>query len=134
MENKKLIILFAAGFSIVFSIVYFLLFATISEPSTKDKRVLYMNQVGLYKQQDSISDMQAKLKKQGITTYTWKQGDITAVVCGVSLKEAETKKLQETLKKQKYSYIQKSVSVTDRDVAQLLDREEYQKALERISK
>ena len=53
MENKRLIVFFAVLFSIVFSIVYYALFTTLSDAEAQ-KRTLYMVQVGLYKQQDSI--------------------------------------------------------------------------------
>ena len=131
MENKRLIVFFAVLFSIVFSIVYYALFTTLSDAEAQ-KRTLYMVQVGLYKQQDSIDDMQQKLKKEGISSYVWKQGKTTAVVCGVDVDEKQTKKVESVLKKKKYNYIQKSVTITDVKLATLIDKKEYGEVLERI--
>lgn len=131
MENKRLIVFFAVLFSILFSVVYYLLFSTLASADA-EKRTLYMIQVGLYKQQESITDMQKKLQKEGIATYTWKQGKTTAVVCGVNKDEKQTKKVESILKKKKYSYIQKSVTITDSTLAALIDKQEYGKVLERI--
>ena len=127
MENKRLIVFFAVLFSIVFSIVYYALFTTLSDAEAQ-KRTLYMVQVGLYKQQDSIDDMQQKLKKEGISSYVW----TTAVVCGVDVDEKQTKKVESVLKKKKYNYIQKSVTITDAKLATLIDKKEYGEVLERI--
>ena len=44
-----------------------------------------MNQVGLYEKAQSVQDMQEKLEKEGLKSYTMKQDKLTAVVCGVSL-------------------------------------------------
>lgn len=134
MENKKLIVLFAAAFSILFSIIYYFLFSMTIQNAAKDSRTLYMNQVGLYEKKDSITSMQDTLKKAGLQAYTLKQKDLTAVVCSVNTNESETKKEQAKLKELKYSYIQKSVRVEDQEVVKLIDQKEYARALERIGK
>lgn len=134
MENKKLIIVFATAFSVLFSIVYYFLFSMTITTESNEKRTLYMNQVGLYEKKDSVTDMKKKLEKAGLKGYTMKQKDLTAVVCSVSTDEKETKKEQEMLKNLKYSYIQKSVRVEDSEVVKLIDQKEYAKALERIGK
>lgn len=134
MENKRLIIVFAAGFSIVFSIVYYFLFSMTLTSGGSEKRTLYMNQVGLYQKQESIDGMKTTLKEAGFVGYTLKQGELSAVVCSVSLEEASTKKEQEKLKAKNFSYIQKSVSVEDPEIIKLIDQKEFDKALERIGK
>lgn len=134
MENKKLIVLFATAFSIFFSVIYYFLFSMTMQNATQDSRTLYMNQVGLYKEKESVTSMEDTLKKAGLQPYAFKQKDLTAVVCSVSTKESETRKEQVKLKELKHSYIQKSVRVDDQEVVKLIDQKEYAKALERIGK
>ncbi|MEG1732633.1 MAG: SPOR domain-containing protein [Longicatena sp.] len=133
MENKKLLVLFGIGFSIIFSLLYYFLFSTMLI-SNVEKRTLYMNQVGLYKQEDSIKEMKGKLEKAGLTSYVVKQGDAKAVVCNVSSDVKETKEGAKKLKTLKFNYIQKKVSVENNAISKLIDNKEYAKALEGIGK
>lgn len=134
MENRRLIVLFATGFSFVFSIFYYFLFTMTMSDGSVEKRSLYMNQVGLYEKTDSVNKMKDALKEAGLNGYPLKQGELTAVVCSVSTDEKETKKDEAKLKELKYSYIAKKVTVEDPEVVKLIDSRQYDKALERIGK
>ena len=63
MENKRLIMLFGILFSVVFCLMYYVLFSFTLGKANDDKRTLYMNQVGLYEKAQSVQDMQEKLDK-----------------------------------------------------------------------
>ena len=130
MENKRLIMLFGILFSVVFCLMYYVLFSFTLGKANDDKRTLYMNQVGLYEKAQSVQDMQEKLEKEGLKSYTMKQDKLTAVVCG----EKESQQVQQKLKALKYSYIPKDVTVENSDVVKLIDEQAYDKALERIGK
>ena len=132
MENKRLIVLFGILFSAVFCLIYYVLF-TLGKAGD-GKRTLYMNQVGLYEKAASVKDMQEKLEKEGLKSYTLKQEKLTAVVCGVSTDEKESQQVQQKLKKLKYSYIPKNVTIENTAVVELIDEQAYDKALERIGK
>lgn len=134
MENKRLIMLFGILFSVVFCLVYYVLFSFTLGKANDGKRTLYMNQVGLYEKAQSVKDMQEKLEKEGLKSYTMKQDKLTAVVCGVSGDEKESQQVQQKLKTLKYSYIPKNVTVENSDVVKLIDEQAYDKALERIGK
>ena len=134
MENKRLIMLFGILFSVVFCLMYYVLFSFTLGKANDDKRTLYMNQVGLYEKAQSVQDMQEKLEKEGLKSYTMKQDKLTAVVCGVSSDEKESQQVQQKLKALKYSYIPKDVTVENSDVVKLIDEQAYDKALERIGK
>lgn len=134
VENKRLIMLFGILFSVVFCLVYYVLFSFTLGKANDGKRTLYMNQVGLYEKAQSVKDMQEKLEKEGLKSYTMKQDKLTAVVCGVSGDEKESQQVQQKLKTLKYSYIPKNVTVENSDVVKLIDEQAYDKALERIGK
>ena len=46
VENKRLIMLFGILFSVVFCLMYYVLFSFTLGKANDDKRTLYMNQVG----------------------------------------------------------------------------------------
>lgn len=134
MRNKKLMVLFAIGFSVIFSIFYYFLFTLTMQGTSNESRSLYMNQVGLYEKMDHVTASIAKIKKEGLQGYTLKQGDKTAVVCSVYTQEAKTKKEGETLKKLHESYVMKKVTVENADIIKLIDQKQYKDALERMGK
>ena len=135
MENKKLIVFFATCFSIVFSLGYYFLFTLNIDSSTSvGKRTLYMNQVGLYEKEDSINKMKERLKKDGMTSYTLKQDALTALVCSVSTDQKASQSEQQKLTDLTYTYIAKSVTVDDPEIVKLIDKKQYEEALDRIGK
>ena len=76
MENKRLIMLFGILFSVVFCLMYYVLFSFTLGKANDDKRTLYMNQVGLYEKAQSVQDMQEKLEKEGRgLNLTWEVRD-----------------------------------------------------------
>lgn len=133
MKQKKMILIAGLTFSLLFTGIYYLLFSYTMQNEELLHKTLYMNQVGLYKQEDSMKDMQKKLKENGITSYTWKQGDVTAVVCYVSTNLEDTKNGQEKLKSLEMNYIQKTAAIDSNEVAQLIDEKKFQEVLERIA-
>lgn len=135
MENKRLIVLFAAIFSIIFSLFYYFLFSVmIVQDTSNEKRTLYMNQVGLYEKQDGVNATIEKLNVEGFEAYALKQDNVTAVVCSVGVEDTQVKKDQEKLKQLGYSFIEKSVTVEESDIVEFIDAKQYDKALERIGK
>lgn len=133
MNQKRMIVVAALVFALLFTGFYYLLFSyTVQNEETLHK-TLYMNQVGLYKRDDTMKEMQQKLKDNGISSYTWKQGDVTAVVCYISTNVDDTKNGQEKLKSLKLNYIQKTANIESNEVAKLIDEKKYQEVLERIA-
>ena len=133
MNNKKLIYAFACGLSILFAGIYYAVFVNLGQDeskSTASEVTLDMNQVGLYKQQDSIDKMKAQLETYGLVGYQRDMGDVTAVVCGVSTSKKETVKAQESLTKNNITFLLKSVKTKDASVIQKIHDKDYAGALE----
>ena len=61
MNQKRMIIISALVFSILFTGFYYLLFSYTTQNEDILHKTLYMNQVGLYKQEDTLKKMQKKL-------------------------------------------------------------------------
>lgn len=133
MENRKLVYIFGILFSIAFACLYFFLFDTLIPKNDKDYTTIYFNQVGLYKDEENSEKTIAKLKEQQIDAYAIKKADVTAVVCGVSELQEETKKLQNTLDTFNIAYIEKNIAVDDPKILQLWKDKEIIKVLEMMN-
>ena len=51
-----------------------------------------MNQVGLYEEEKNLEEAKQKLEEDGFRVYQMKQGDVTALVCGVNEDKRKLKK------------------------------------------
>lgn len=132
MENKKVIYLFASIFSLLFAMIYYFLFSNLVSSNQGQQSVLYMNQVGLYKSEENANKIVEKLKEQGIQAYIFAKDDVLAVVCSLSDQEQETKQQQEKLSSLGYSYIQKSIVITNDEIIKKLQEKDYATVLEMI--
>lgn len=133
MKNKKLIYFFAISLSIIFSLIYLLLFHYYIPSSEEVKSAtLYLNQVGLYKEKANAEKMNLELQSDEITGYIYMKDDIYVVVCGVSADQKQTQKIEEQLKEHSYSYIDKVYQITDEEIVSLINANQYQDALELI--
>lgn len=130
MNRRNVIIISACLFSLCFTLVYSLLFSMLAKESAAS--TFYMNQVGLYKEAKNVEQMQKKLANDGLDAYTLKQGELTAVICGISEQKKELEQVQELLKKKSYRFVEKSVQTADESIKQLIEEGSYQKALERM--
>lgn len=93
-----------------------------------------MNQVGLYKKEESITSMKNSLKKAGLDAFVLKQDALTAVVSGVTTDKKASQSVQQKLKELKYTYIAKSVTVDDPEIVKFIEDKQYEQALDRIGK
>ena len=97
MNRKRIIILLALFFSILFSSFYYMLFSVIGTSSSQ--KTLHMNQVGLYKEEKNLEEAKQKLEEDGFHVYQMKKGDVTALVCGVNEDKKKTEEEQKELLK-----------------------------------
>lgn len=130
MNRKRIIILLALFFSILFSSFYYMLFSVIGTSSSQ--KTLHMNQVGLYKEEKNLEEAKQKLEEDGFHVYQMKQGDVTALVCGVNEDKKKTEEEQKELADKNYSFIEKSVTVSSDEITDLIKQKKYMEALEKI--
>ena len=130
MNRKRIIILLALFFSILFSSFYYMLFSVIGTSSSQ--KTLHMNQEGLYKEEKNLEEAKQKLEEDGFHVYQMKQGDVTALVCGVNEDKKKTEEEQKELADKNYSFIEKSVTVSSDEITDLIKQKKYKEALEKI--
>lgn len=114
MNKKQMILCIGLFFSLLFALFYYGLFTYLSIGNTAVS--VYMNQVGLYKEEDNYMNVQESLEKQDIDSYIIDKDDIHAVVTGISLVEETVVNQQETLKELGYASIMKEVKVKDQNI------------------
>lgn len=131
MRNKKLVHLFAFTFSILFSFVYLFIFHSYLPLKTDETITLYMNQIGLYKEESNANKVKTSLNEGNIETYIYKNEELYVVVCGVGEKE-NAENVGESLKGLNYSYVLKKVEISDRKIINYVKEENFEKALELI--
>ena len=133
MQNKKIIILFAVFFSVIFSLIHYFLF-TVAFVSPQDKKiVLYMNQVGLYEQASGVESMMKRLQEAGLEAYAFEKDGLQAVVSGVSRKEKETQANGDKLSQLQQNYIMKKVTIEDPELVALIEEHKIDEVLERLN-
>ena len=132
MKNRKLIYIISLSLSFIFSVGYYIVFSNISNKETISERKLYMNQVGLYKEEKSVENMKAKLESLSLLFYSYKKDDVVAVVTSVYEDESKTKKEQELLTKANLSFVSKEVTIKDKKVISYMNEKNYAKVLEMI--
>lgn len=131
MNNRKLIYIFSLSLSLLFSIGYYIVFKGIENEKVIERK-LYMNQVGLYKENKSIENMKNTLISLSLTPYIYVKGDVRAVVTSVYEDERKTKEETEILKKANLNYVSKELTIKDEEVISYLDDKNYEKVLELI--
>lgn len=129
MENKKLMYLFGIIFSMIFALFYFFIFDSFLHEE-KISKTIYFNQVGLYKDSANSEQVIQTFKEKEITCYPVKKDEVTAVVCGVSEHEEETKKQQETFTSSNISFIEKQVVLDTPEILSLWEDNEITTVLE----
>ena len=131
MKIKYLIFTIALTFSLLFSLMYFMLFRSNIPRDEKYEITLYMNQIGLYKQVENANKVKNTLEAQGVKTYIYKNQDLYVVVSGVGEKEDAIEN-GNTLKPLSYTYILKEFVIEDPTILSYIQEENYEKALELI--
>lgn len=131
MGNRKVIVSFGLLFSAIFALFYYVLFTTVSEQGTKEEsRTLYVNQVGIYAEEDNAEKVYEKLKQEGFTPYRVNRDEKQIIMTSVSTKEDTTKEEGEKLQELEYSYITKKITVEGAKLAKAVDEKDYQKVLQ----
>lgn len=133
MKHKKNMIFLATVLSICFSLIYLAIFHFyIPQEDQKTSMTIYTDQIGLYKKEENAKRMANQLKEQGLSSYVYFHDDVYTVVSGISIQEEMCEKNEALLKKNSYSYLRKTMTITDSEIIALIKAQEYEKALELI--
>lgn len=131
MESRKAIYIFGIMFSVVFAIIYYLLFQTFL--SQKDIQfTVYYNQIGLYQSSANAQKAVKQFKEQNIDGYVYEINGMNSIICAMSLSKEETQEYGAALKKQKIPYVDKSIQVKNEAIQTALTEKDYKTALELI--
>ncbi len=130
-KETKLTYISGISMSLLFSMVYYLVFAYYIPSNETIESTLYLNQVGLFASIDNANALQVELSDE-TEAYVYLYEDLYAVVSGVSKDLTIREENAVILKELGHSYVEKSFVVTD-EVIKYVDNNEVEKALEMIS-
>ncbi|MEF9962206.1 MAG: SPOR domain-containing protein [Erysipelotrichaceae bacterium] len=134
MGNRKLIYFFALILTIVFTSFYYFVFAAFCQQTKGgSQQHLYMNQVGLYRKEESVVNIMERLEGAGCKAYRMKNGELTGVVSGVSTLKKETIAQQEKLNQLKMNFLLKKITTKDSMISNAIKSKDYANALELIN-
>lgn len=131
MENRKAIYMFGLIFSIVFAIIYYMLFQTFLAQKPM-QYTIYYHQIGLYQSNENAEKAIKQFQEQDIDAYLYKVNDMNSVICGLSESKEEAQKYGEALKKKQIPYVDKMIQSQNEAVHEALEKKDYTTALELI--
>lgn len=131
MENRKVIYIFGLMFSLVFAIIYYLLFQTFIGQK-ESQFTVYYHQIGLYQNSDNAQKAIAQFKEQGIEAYLYEINDMNSVICDISNSQNEIQKSGEALKQKQIPYVDKELQTKNEAVLNALSENDKKTALELI--
>lgn len=131
MENRKVIYIFGLMFSIVFALIYYLLFQTFLNQK-ETQYTVYYHQIGLYQSLENAQKAINQFKKQDIEAYVYEINDMNSVICDMSESKEETDQLKDVLEKKQIPYVDKTIETKNEAVHNALSKKDYKTALELI--
>lgn len=131
MENRKTIYLLGLMFSIVFAIIYYLLFQTFLGQKEAQFTVYY-HQIGLYKSSENAQKAITQFKEKDIEAYLFEINEMNSVICDMSDSDSEAQKFGEALKQKKIPFVDKTIQTQNEAVIDAISKKDYKTALELI--
>lgn len=129
MENRKVIYLLGLVFSIVFAIIYYILFQTFLSQK-EESLTLYYNQIGLYQSSENAQKAAAQFKAQKIDAYVYTVDDMNSVICAISEKQEDTQAFGKKLKEMQIPYVEKTFVSQNHALSDALTKQDMKTVLE----
>lgn len=130
MKFKRWMFIVALLFSLFFSFIYVFLFVSSIPENTDQEVILYVNQVGLYKEEENAHKMKNTLQEKGLTMYIYKKEDVYVVLSGVSLDQKDCDENGQKLASMACSYLRKEFKISDAEMISYAKAKQFEKVLE----
>lgn len=111
MKKTSASIYLALFLDFLFSLLF--VFFLLSIKNNKEEVPYYMNQIGIFEEQENASKTISKLKKINLNGYTYKKDDLFIVVTSITLDKSKCLDEQDILNKNNIGYIQKEIITSD---------------------
>lgn len=132
MGNRRLIITFALIFAAVFSLFYYALFQLFAQGSEEASRTLYLNQVGIFEEEENAQKVCDRLTAQKLSPYQVEKEGAFVVVTSIYDNEEATEAEAKTLEEMELSYLTKKITVEGSDLVKAVDAGDYEKVLQAV--
>ncbi len=129
--NKKSASIFLAVLLDLFFACFFLF--ALSQWKANEEIILYMNQVGMFKENVNAEACMEKLKNLNLDAYRYQKDDLQIVVTSLTLNEKECIENQKILQENGFSYVLKNVASSGKDFVEAVNQKKYQRVMELMS-
>ena len=132
MKKTSASIFLALFLDFLFSLL-FILFLIFFQHNNEEL-TYYMNQVGIFKEEENANNKIDEIKEIGLMAFSYKNDDLLIVVTSITLDKETCLKEQETLKVNNISSIQKQITTSNQKITNALKNEQYEIIMKEMSK
>ncbi len=132
MKKTSASIILGITLDIIFGLLF--MFIIISIQKDKEEITYYMNQIGIYKEQDNANKCINEVKSLDLNGYTYINDDLYVVVTSVTLNKEDCVKEQEILKNNNINFILKEITTSNEVLINALRNNNFKYVMELMSK
>ena len=132
MKKTSASIILGIILDIIFGLLF--MFVIISIQKDKEEITYYMNQIGIYKEQDNANKCINEIKSLDLNGYTYMNDDLFVVVTSITLNKEDCIKEQEILKNNNISFILKEITTSNEELINALRNNNFNYVMELMTK
>ena len=132
MKKTSASIILGIILDIIFGLLF--MFVIISIQKDKEEITYYMNQIGIYKEQDNANKCINEIKSLDLNGYTYMNDDLFVVVTSITLNKEDCIKEQEILKNNNISFILKEITTSNEELINSLRNNNFKYVMELMTK
>ena len=132
MKKTSASIILGLILDIIFGLLF--MFVIISIQKDKEEITYYMNQIGIYKEQDNANKCINEIKSLDLNGYTYMNDDLFVVVTSITLNKEDCIKEQEILKNNNISFILKEITTSNEELINALRNNNFKYVMELMTK
>lgn len=132
MKKTSASIILGIILDIIFGLLF--MFVIISIQKDKEEITYYMNQIGIYKEQDNANKCINEIKSLDLNGYTYMNDDLFVVVTSITLNKEDCIKEQEILKNNNISFILKEITTSNEELINALRNNNFKYVMELMTK
>lgn len=132
MKKTSASIFLALFLDLIFGLLF--MFLIISVQKEKEVITYYMNQIGIYKEEENAYKCIEDLSKINLVGYTYSKEDLFIVVTSIYLNKDKCIEEQDILNKQNIKFILKEITTSNERVINALRNNNFNEVMELMTK
>ena len=132
MKKTSASIILGLILDIIFGLLF--MFVIISIQKDKEEITYYMNQIGIYKEQENANKCINEVNSLDLNGYTYMNDDLFVVVTSITLNKEDCIKEQEILENNNISFILKEITTSNEELINSLRNNNFKYVMELMTK